>query len=136
MKNPILNLLRISDTGIETFGVLLFNKHPICATLELPWKENQHEISCIPTGFYNCTYELNPKKGPCFRLQNVSNRDGILIHAANEVHELKGCIAPGMTFEQSEFVGVGHSKDAIRELEKISDKGPFTLEVRACSSFI
>ena len=36
-----------------THGELLFNNEHIAYTIELPWLENQKQISCIPEGEYN-----------------------------------------------------------------------------------
>jgi len=48
-KRATLIRLRRSDCGSE--GVLIFqNFH--CYSLELPWKDNQQNISCIPAGKY------------------------------------------------------------------------------------
>lgn len=35
-----------------TNGILSFNGKEICKTIELPWKENQRRISCVPEGTY------------------------------------------------------------------------------------
>ena len=64
-------------------------------TLELPWKNNEKKISCIPTGEYNVVKRYSEKYGNHFHILNVPNRDYILIHAANYVNQLLGCIAVG-----------------------------------------
>ena len=35
-----------------TLGNLYYNDELICYTIELPWKNNQKSISCIPPGLY------------------------------------------------------------------------------------
>lgn len=77
----------ISDRGdvVETYY-----------TLELPWKNNEKQVSCIPVGIYPVVKHVSPKFGKCFWLQDVPNRSEILIHPANYTSELKGCIAVGM----------------------------------------
>ena len=49
-----INLLIIRDTFTEesTIGKLFLNGETFCDTLELPWKDNQRSISCIPAGEY------------------------------------------------------------------------------------
>jgi hypothetical protein len=90
----------------ETLGSLLvFSGHEIkyrCKTIELPENGNQHNTSCIPEGVYDVIKMNHPDKGMCFRILNVPNRDGILIHkgnyaAGNHVDTL-GCILPGSCF--------------------------------------
>ncbi len=99
-----MNILvtRSEDNGTQTIGTLhIFdeqNKEVLsCKTLELPDKGNARAISCIPKGEYDCI-----KVGatasipyPHILLLNVPNRDGICIHRANYVRQLKGCIAVG-----------------------------------------
>jgi len=74
-----------------------------CKTIELPWLNNQHNISCIPEGVYDCLRIIHPAKGRCFAVQNVPDRDGILIHKGNYVNgskiDSKGCILPGISFD-------------------------------------
>lgn len=64
-------------------------------TLELPWKDNQTDISCIPPGTY--TYELydSPKHGPVLLLLNVRGRTMIEMHKGNYTRDILGCILPG-----------------------------------------
>ena len=71
-------------------------------TLELPYLENQNDVSCIPEGIYRA-YKLHSLKfGDCIHLIDVPNREGILIHrgnfAAGEKVDTKGCILVGMGF--------------------------------------
>ena len=66
-----------------------------CYSIELPWKDNQHGISCIPEGKYKLVKHLSDHLGRVLLITNVPNRDLCYIHAANNaVLELKGCIAP------------------------------------------
>lgn len=65
-------------------------------TLERPWLDNQRGISCIPPGRYPVIMTVSPRFGrPMMRLADTAPRWGILIHAANEVEQLQGCIALG-----------------------------------------
>lgn len=78
-----------------TNGDLLFNGVVLCHTIELPWKANQHKISCIPEGKYELVKRYSIKFRWHLQLKNVEDRDLILIHPANDAfRELKGCIAP------------------------------------------
>ena len=93
-------LTRLIDTGEETQGYL----HVIngiqslsLQTIELPWKDNKPNISCIPKGVYNYVKWYSPTfKTTVIRILNVPDRTNILIHPANFVRELRGCIAPGL----------------------------------------
>jgi hypothetical protein len=78
-----------------TNGEISFNGVRVCSTIELPWKNNQHRISCIPEGRFELTKRYSPKFGHHLLVNEVKGRELILIHPANDaVKELKGCIAP------------------------------------------
>jgi hypothetical protein len=62
-----------------------------------------------------------------YRLLDVPNRSGILIHAANRVEELKGCIAP-----VSEITRLTEGSGSMKALQAIFDETqsqPFQLYV-------
>ena len=100
-----------------TNGVLSFNGKEICKTIELPWKNNQKRISCIPEGIYKIRKRFSPKFKWHIEIMNVKNRDYILFHPANDaLKELNGCIAP-----VSELTGEGkgiRSKVAFEQLKE------------------
>ena len=58
IETPIVdkgvNLLIIRDTFTDksTIGKLYLNGEMFCDTLELPYRDNQRSISCIPDGEY------------------------------------------------------------------------------------
>lgn len=68
-------------------------------TLELPWKNNERKVSCIPEGEY-LVHKLYPnakRKYQYFHVQNVPGRDSILFHPGNYTRQILGCILPGET---------------------------------------
>lgn len=67
-------------------------------TMELPWKDNQKDISCIPVGTYPVELFHSIKFGKCFKIQGVPGRDAILIHKGNYNRDTHGCILPGKDF--------------------------------------
>lgn len=91
----IVRLVRTEKLENATFGHLLFSfEH--CYTLELPWRDNKKNISCIPEGKYKCKLEDHKTKGRVYRLFDVPNRDGILIHVGNYAgKDSRGCILVG-----------------------------------------
>jgi len=67
----------------------------ICNTIELPWKENQPKVSCIPEGEYFIKKRYSSKFKWHMEIVDVPNRSLILFHPANNaMQELLGCIAP------------------------------------------
>src|SRR5580700_2567505 len=78
-----------------TNGEILYQDRLMVYSIELPWKNNQARVSCIPVGRYELVKRWSPKFGRHLQVMNVSGREYILIHPANEaLRELKGCIAP------------------------------------------
>jgi hypothetical protein len=66
----------------------------ICYTIELPWKENEKRVSCIPEGKYFIKKRYSNKFQWHLEVTNVMNRSLILFHPANNaLIELNGCIA-------------------------------------------
>ena len=99
-----------------TNGEIQYNGKRMCNTIELPWKNNLHQISCIPEGEYKLTKRYSPAKGWHLLVNNVANRDLILIHAANDaLKELKGCIAP-----VSLLTGEGKGSSSRLALDKLN----------------
>lgn len=88
-------LKRISSNKNQTIGILTYNGVKIAVTLELPWKNNQNGISCIPKGTYCVVRRKNTKYGNHFHITGVPSRSYILIHNANYYYQLKGCVAVG-----------------------------------------
>lgn len=72
-----------------------------CKTLELPWKNNQPQVSCIPEGIYTCRRFKSPKFGETFQVCDVPGRSGILFHPGNKAKETRGCILLGVGTEIS-----------------------------------
>lgn len=98
----ILTLKRLVDIPTQGyFGVLFDDKDPFVVTLERNWEDNQHDISCIPTGEYISRYRPNlPHYGNTYEVTNVPNRTDILIHKGNYMRDSKGCILLGNYFDR------------------------------------
>lgn len=91
---------RIDDSGVQTLGKMyvLDNNNSIefsCDTLELPWKDNKRNVSCVPSGDYKVVKRYSPKFGNHFHLTNVKDRSYILIHKGNYYTDIRGCILVG-----------------------------------------
>ena len=102
-----------------------------CKTLELPWKDNATNISCIPAGKYNCVKRFSEKYGWHFHVLGVPGRSFILIHQANYVRQLRGCIAVGESHIDNDRDGlkdVTNSKATMKQLLSILPE-EFELEI-------
>jgi len=112
-----LRLERRYHTGGAN-GTLQLYGNTICQTIELPWRGNQRNVSCIPEGRYALQRYKSRRFGPCLLVAGVPGRSGILIHAANHAAtELRGCIAP-----VTKHTGAGrglYSRVALERLEAV-----------------
>jgi len=71
--------------------------------LELPWRGNRRNISCIPPGSYEVQIRISPRYGRIYWVMKVEGRKYILIHAGNWAGDVKkglkthtnGCILTG-----------------------------------------
>jgi hypothetical protein len=118
-----------------TNGDILFNGLKLCNSIELPWKNNQQRISCIPEGKYELVKRYSLRFKWHLQLKDVKGRDLILIHPANDAFmELKGCIAPVTTIQSP---GKGLKSRSALELIKaivypvLDEKKPFYLTIKS-----
>ncbi len=89
-----LELIRTYDPH-GTNGEIIYR---VCNSIELPWLQNQRNISCIPEGRYELKERYTPQRGTHLIVTDVPKRSGILFHPANNaLTELLGCIAPVTT---------------------------------------
>ena len=90
--------------------------------LELPWKDNQRNISCIPKGRYKVVHYSSAKYPDVFEITNVPDRTAILIHSGNYNTHTEGCLLIGFDFKDINndgYVDVLHSRDALNMLKNI-----------------
>lgn len=128
--------LKLTRTGGESLSLL---------TLELPWRDNRKRKSCIPTGNFPCVYYKSPSKGYCYLLQNVPDRQSILIHAGNWAGDeemgfftdSRGCILVGFEAVYSKPPGysrqqlsVIRSRKAMSALLDFTQGASFLLQIR------
>lgn len=124
----------------------------VFATIERPWIENLAGVgglprqSCVPPGTYTViphhsvhfpnTYALvNHELGVYYQPGDIPagqkwGRSAILMHVANRVQDVVGCIGIGK--ERGELTGepaVLRSTLAMRELDKILNRQRHTLEI-------
>ena len=67
-------------------------------TLELPWKDNQPNVSCIPNGLYELVMDLSKRFGKIMpHALGVPGRTGIRIHGGEIEANTEGCPMVGLT---------------------------------------
>jgi hypothetical protein len=112
-----LLLQRMYRTGLPTNGNLFYNGRQICHTIELPWFNNERNVSCIPEGTYQLNKCFSEKSGWHFTVRDVTNRTFIAIHPANDAFkELRGCIAP-----VSDLLRTGVGTDSSAAMKLLTD---------------
>lgn len=136
-----ITLTRLHDNGIETVGhveaVNDAGEKLTFQALELPWKDNHHDISCIPCRIYTVK-----KVGPSanipydhLAIQDVPERSGVCIHAANYVSQLRGCVAVGMSLTDINGDGQLDTTSSKVALKKLMDFLPEESELIIVKNF-
>jgi len=97
----MIQIWRHEQTDAATLGVLLIKGRMLGFTLELPWRNNIRNLSCIPPGLYRVrlreSWRRSRDHGATYEVCNVPGRSGILFHPGNTIDDVEGCIAPGLT---------------------------------------
>ena len=130
-------LVRINKRpNYATRGIWLFDGVPTCVTLELPWRENQARMSCIPVGEYEVVECARPRYTSKmtridrpWEVLNVPERGGILIHTGNIAADTSGCILLGTYFGSTENI-MGSVLAKNRWHDVLGDLKRFTLTVQ------
>jgi len=112
------------------FGLLEVEELSV-VTLELPWRDNQRSISCVPEG----TYPLRKRAsnvvsrstggdyGEGWEVCDVPGRDWIMIHVGNWLRDTNGCVLPGRRLGWSnQGAMVRSSRAAFDELMEVLDR--------------
>jgi hypothetical protein len=135
-------LFRYNSTDEGTPGFLVCGSFK-CFTMELPWRNNVRQKSCIPKGIFFCTWKNSAKFGLVPWLHSVPGRDGILIHNGTWAGDVNlkyktnshGCIllAKKLGKVNGQLAGL-MSRIAIRELRELLQGQGFILEVQDANS--
>ena len=103
-----------------TLGTLVFDNGDTFQTLELPWRDNKPNVSCIPQGYYDVVRHTSPSKGDCYEVLDVPAREHILIHVGNFPTDTQGCILIGVDRKNG---AIQQSKLALQMLKLIAPDG-------------
>lgn len=146
-----IELIRDHKTDTLTAGFMPIPGRPVLYTLERPWIPSaagdggERRISCIPEGSYYVCRHYSTRWPLSWILRNPLNgvfgtademargqpwgRTAILIHPANTVDELEGCIALGRMRETAVFpdMRLTESRSALETLYRYVGDEPFRL---------
>lgn len=124
------------QTNVQTTGKLsISNGQSVvfeCFTLELPWRNNQQNVSCIPPGIYTIQPRFTQKHGQHWLVKDVPGRDHILIHRGNFHSHTRGCILTGKNLTDINadgYVDVTHSTKTLDEINQILGNEDHTLKI-------
>jgi hypothetical protein len=137
MREVFIKRERESDQGTE--GILTVpDVGWSCFVMELPWRENASQISCIPNGIYIVKIRQSPKFGTIFHITNVENRSVILMHwgqfggdkSKGWMSHTLGCVLLGKSrgiFKNQR--AIINSRIAVTEFMRIMKNEPFKLTI-------
>ncbi|MEO0683499.1 MAG: DUF5675 family protein [Cyanobacteria bacterium J06649_11] len=100
-----------------TIGYLSIDGEVICYTLELPYRNNESNISSIPSGSYYGHIRTDGNRGWRIELEHVAYRKYIQVHVGNYTSETSGCTLVGMQ-ANIDYCTVWHSQDAMNNLRQ------------------
>lgn len=130
-------LIRIRSSNQGTLGYWIAGDFD-ARTIELPWKDNRPNISCIPAGIYKCIYRYSKKYKHHYHLTNVKGRSWVLTHSGNLAGSTEdgfkthshGCILMGKYHGKlRNQLAVLCSKPTLRKFINYMKRKPFELEV-------
>lgn len=121
-----LLLMRLQKLDDRTLGrLIVFNGtevEEIFTTLELPWRNNERNNSCILSGYYTVDPRESSKFGKHLIINNTSPREAILMHVGNAPESTQGCVLVGTGYGDFDKDGkreITESKRAMRRLVEL-----------------
>lgn len=137
---------------LPTLGVMVFKPEPgkllhVCSSIELPWRDNAKEVSCIPEGLYPLRWtrskrfsDLRKKDVWMWEIQDVADRSGVRIHSGNyagvDLTHSEGCPLTCMEWKDINNDGVidgarsGEALEALHAALKPYEKDGLQISVR------
>jgi len=132
-----VTLKRLVESAAGTQGALSTDGFS-CKTLELPWRDNRRQRSCVPPGTYRCKQVHSPKFGLVYTLTGTEPRSNVLIHSGNFAGDVEmglkthvqGCILLGKYFGAIEGQqAILLSRPTVRAFMKHMGDEPFNLVI-------
>lgn len=118
-----------------TLGRVELPKHEYkCFSLELPWKHNMQNVSCIPEGTYLAKKHVSPNNGIVFEFMNVPNRSLIQIHVGNFTSDIEGCIAVGNSIKYLDGDNIPDVSNSKNTFDRLYELLPETVTIKITHS--
>ena len=120
-----LLLMRLEKLDDRTLGrLIVFSGTEIeetFTTLELPWRNNEKEKSCILSGYYTVEPRSSQKHGDHLLVNNTAPRDLILLHVGNSPKDSTGCVLIGTGFGDFDADGLREITSSRAAMKKLTD---------------
>lgn len=109
-----------------------------CFSLELPWKDNKPDVSCIPAGEYLVVPYTSSHLGKIYKICDVPGRTDERIHVGNWAGDASmgyksdslGCIFLGLGNKDLDGqMAVNSSKAALEKLKEVMNYEAFKLKI-------
>lgn len=138
MKYVTIKRNQTGDMG--TFGTVSIEDNPaLLYTAELPWRNNEEGVSCIPPGQYVTKWVLSPKRQRnIYMLMGTDPRTAVEIHSGNWAGDklkgyksnVEGCILLGSSIGDLEGQkAVLESAASVVRFETIMNHEDFLLTI-------
>lgn len=135
---PHLEVRRYASTWMGTLSQFELTTDDGTLTgymVELPWRENRTNESCIPPGRYRATvYNAPSYDGLTLWVREVPGRTAILVHVGNSMADLDGCLAPGDEegfWEERGELAVWNSADTMKAIiDLVRDAGEVDVNIQ------
>jgi hypothetical protein len=130
-------LKRRETSSHGTLGILTIDDWA-CFTLELPWRDNRPQISCIPDGDYFVNPWNSIRWPNSYHVTGVNGRSAILTHTGNLAADtsvglkthVHGCILVGKRHGWlNKQRAVLYSAVAMNELRNVVGRNNFDLKI-------
>lgn len=125
-----VQLIRTKFQAKQTLGFLCLKGKELCKTLELPWKKNQRNSSCIPSGTYRVKKRYSAKYKHHYHILNVPNRSYILIHHGNFYTDIRGCILVGKSFADMNADKLLDVTSSVKTMQLLNKRLPDVFELK------
>ena len=126
-------LKRLIHEDKQTLSSLEFYNNEIVVlsvkALELPDRDNQRNISRIPSGTYQCSLRWSEKYDWHYHINNVPNRSLILMHFGNYYTDTRGCILVGNAFKDINSDGYRDVTSSKKTMKRILGLAPNQFEL-------
>lgn len=129
-------ILRNPSDEKQTLGVFIAPDGKelfVAKTLELPDKNNQSQISCIPYGRYPVKKTWSPRYNDLrYEICFVPGRSGVRFDVANFANQLKGCVCMGAAHKDINADGnldIIHSGTTIEKFNALMGGEEFWLNI-------